>query len=53
MSNASAYHSPWATDDVEVFRRTVRHFGHREFTPFQARWRTQHGADREVIVWAL
>ena len=48
MPTANAYHSPWATDDVEMFRRTVRQFVHNEFTPFQARWRTQHGPDREA-----
>jgi acyl-CoA dehydrogenase len=48
MPTANAYHSPWATDDVEMFRRTVHQFVHKEFTPFQARWRTHHGPDREA-----
>jgi acyl-CoA dehydrogenase len=48
MTTATAYQSPWASDDVEVFRRSVRHFIQDEFAPFQERWRTQHGPDREA-----
>jgi acyl-CoA dehydrogenase len=49
MSNA-AYESPWASEDVQAFRRTVRRFIHDEFVPHQARWREQRRPDTEA--WA-
>jgi acyl-CoA dehydrogenase len=47
---STAYQSPWTTDDVQAFRRTVRQFVHKEFAPSQARWRAQHGPDPQA--WA-
>ncbi|PYO93736.1 MAG: acyl-CoA dehydrogenase, partial [Gemmatimonadetes bacterium] len=44
MSSA-AYQSPWATDDVEMFRKTVRQFVHKELVPQQARWREHQRPD--------
>ncbi|HLX79259.1 MAG TPA: acyl-CoA dehydrogenase family protein [Burkholderiales bacterium] len=46
---AAAYQSRWATDDVQMFRRTVRQFVHKEFAPQQSRWRAQHGPD--ALAW--
>ncbi len=45
-----AYESPWAGADVQMFRRTVQQFVHKELVPHQARWREQHGPDAEA--WA-
>jgi acyl-CoA dehydrogenase len=42
------YQSRWITDDVQLFRKTVRQFIHREFAPHQARWREQHGPDAQA-----
>jgi len=47
MSSA-AYQSPWASDDVEMFRNTVRQFVHKEFVPQQARWREHQRPDAEA-----
>jgi acyl-CoA dehydrogenase len=43
----ASYQSPWVTDDVRIFRKTVRQFVQEEFVPHQARWRDEHhpGAD--------
>jgi acyl-CoA dehydrogenase len=37
--------SPWATDDVLMFRQTMRRFIETEFLPCQERWRRQQGPD--------
>ena len=42
---AEAYQSPWVTDDVRMFRDTVRQFIQTEFVPQQERWRAQHAPD--------
>ena len=44
----STYTSPWMSDDVQSFRKTVRQFIQREFVPQQARWREQHRADAQA-----
>jgi acyl-CoA dehydrogenase len=38
----------WLTEDVRVFRDSVRRFVHAEFVPQQARWREQHRPDAEA-----
>lgn len=43
----STYHSPWADDTVQLFRRNVRRFIEEEFLPRQAHWRAQGRPDRE------
>lgn len=43
-----AYRSPWASEDTEAFRRTVRQFVENEFVPHQARWRAHHRPDAEA-----
>ena len=48
--NELAYESPWASADVQMFRRTVQQFIHKEFVPHQARWREQHRPDTQA--WA-
>src|SRR2546430_15848103 len=47
MSSAP-YQSPWANDEVEMFRKTVRQFVQKEFVPHQARWREQQRPDAEA-----
>ena len=42
---APTYSPPWQTDDVRMFRDSVRRFIHDEFVPQQARWREQHRPD--------
>src|SRR5580765_5896501 len=42
------YQSRWITDDVQMFRMTVRQFVEKEFAPHQARWREQHGPDAQA-----
>ena len=42
------YESPWATDDVRMFRTTVRQFIQKEFAPRQAHWREQRYPDAEA-----
>src|SRR5947209_803718 len=44
-----AYQSPWANDEVRMFRETVRQFVQKEFVPHQARWREQRRPD--VAAW--
>ena len=39
------YESPWANDEVRMFRRTVRQFVEKEFAPQQARWREARAPD--------
>src|SRR5258707_10218070 len=49
---SAAYQSRWATEDVQMFRRTVRQFVHKEFASQQIRWRAQHGPDAAAWVAA-
>jgi acyl-CoA dehydrogenase len=42
---AETYQSPWANDEVRMFRDTVRQFIQSEFVPQQERWRAQHAPD--------
>jgi acyl-CoA dehydrogenase len=42
------YASPWMTSDLEVFRRTVRHFLEREIVPHRERWESQRYVDRRL-----
>jgi acyl-CoA dehydrogenase len=41
---------PWQTDDVRMYRESVRRFIQNEFVPLQARWRQQHRPD--PAAWA-
>ncbi|HUF82051.1 MAG TPA: acyl-CoA dehydrogenase family protein [Burkholderiales bacterium] len=52
MIAPTAYQCPWATDDVQAFRRTVRQFVHKDFAPCQAQWRAQHGPDSQAWIRA-
>lgn len=45
-----SYQSPWMTEELWMFRSTVRQFIHQEFAPHQARWREQHRPGAEA--WA-
>jgi acyl-CoA dehydrogenase len=40
-----AYESPWANDEVRLFRKTVSQFVEKELVPQQARWRENRGPD--------
>jgi acyl-CoA dehydrogenase len=40
--------SPWETEEVGMYRRSVRHFVQKEFEPQQGRWREQHRPDPEA-----
>jgi acyl-CoA dehydrogenase len=42
------YESPWITDEMRMFRSTVRRFVQNEFAPHQARWSQQHRPDAEA-----
>src|SRR2546429_772631 len=42
------YESPWANDELRMFRATVRQFIQKEFVPHQARWREQQRPDAEA-----
>lgn len=44
------YESPWVTDDVRMFRASVRQFVDKELVPQQARWREARAPD--VAAWA-
>ena len=46
--SAGCYDSPWLSDDVRMFRTTVRQFIQKEFAPQQARWREQQRPDAEA-----
>jgi acyl-CoA dehydrogenase len=46
------YQSRWMTEDVQIFRNTVKQFIQREFVPHQARWREQHGPDSQAWLGA-
>lgn len=43
-----SYESPWAKDDVQLFRNTIRRFIAEELVPRQARWREQQRADADA-----
>jgi len=43
-----AYQSPWLSDDVRLFRKTVRQFIQEAFVPHQDRWREQQRPDAEA-----
>src|SRR5580704_12626563 len=45
MSN---YESPWMTDELRMFRKSVREFLQEEFLPLQVKWREQHRPDAEA-----
>jgi alkylation response protein AidB-like acyl-CoA dehydrogenase len=40
---------PWETEEVAMFRDTVRRFLAREAAPYDERWRKQRFVDREFI----
>ena len=42
------YVSPWITEEVQLFRKTVKRFVNEEFLPQEARWREQHRVDPEA-----
>lgn len=42
------YQSPWMSDELRIFRETVRKFIQKEFVPHQERWRQQHHPDAEA-----
>ena len=42
------YESPWMSDQLRIFRSTVRKFIQAEFIPRQAHWRQQLGPDAEA-----
>ena len=44
----TAYESPWLTEDVRLYRDSVRDFVANELVPHQARWRAQHGPELEA-----
>jgi acyl-CoA dehydrogenase len=44
----SSYRSPWMTDELRIFRATLRKFMQKEFVPHQAHWRYQHRPDSEA-----
>ncbi len=46
--SSCAYQSPWMTDDVRLFRKTVRQFIQEEFVPHQDRWRAQQRPDADA-----
>jgi acyl-CoA dehydrogenase len=45
---AQTYRSTWITDELRIFRTTVRKFIQKEFVPHQAQWRRQHRPDIEA-----
>src|SRR6185295_2136845 len=42
------YESPWLTDDMRMFRSTVRKFLQSEFAPHQGRWSQQRRPDADA-----
>ena len=46
--SSGAYQSRWVTDDVRMFRKSVRQFIDKELVPHQAHWRSQHGPNAEA-----
>src|SRR5204862_176707 len=45
LMSTCSYESPWLTDEVRMFRATVRQFIQKEFLPHQDRWREQRRPD--------
>ena len=45
---AGAYRSAWMNDDVDLFRKSVRHFVGKTLAPQQERWRSQLGPDADA-----
>jgi acyl-CoA dehydrogenase len=45
---AETYQSPWANDEVRMFRDSVRQFVQTELVPHQNRWREQHSPDADA-----
>jgi acyl-CoA dehydrogenase len=43
-----AYESVWLTDDLRIFRKSVRQFIQEEFASHQTRWREQRRPDAEA-----
>jgi acyl-CoA dehydrogenase len=41
------YRSPWATEELDAWRRVVRAFLAKESEPHHARWTEQHAVDRD------
>src|SRR6185503_6211597 len=46
--SAMTYESPWLTDDMRMFRSTVRKFLQSEFAPHQGRWSQQRRPDADA-----
>jgi alkylation response protein AidB-like acyl-CoA dehydrogenase len=44
----SSYESPWMSDELRVFRNTLREFIQEEFLPHQNKWRAQHRPDADA-----
>jgi acyl-CoA dehydrogenase len=44
-----SYESPWTTDEVRAFRRTVREFVQSELVPRQTHWREQQHPDADAF----
>jgi acyl-CoA dehydrogenase len=44
----SSYESPWMSDELRVFRNTLREFIQEEFLPRQNKWREQHRPDADA-----
>ena len=44
----TAYRCPWMTEELDLFRRSVRQFLQEEFVPHDERWREQHHPDRDA-----
>ncbi len=46
--SSARYQSPWMTDELQMFRSSVRQLVAKEFVPHQDRWRAQHRPDPET-----
>ena len=44
----NAYKSPWMTEELELFRDSVRRFVEAEIAPHQERWNKQQHVDRDI-----
>src|SRR5690349_1858243 len=45
---SAAYEYSWLTDDLRIFRKSVRQFIQEEFAAHQTRWREQRRPDAEA-----
>jgi len=45
---AATYQSPWMSEELSLFRKTVRQFVQGNYVPNQARWREQHHPDTDA-----